>query len=98
VTPVCTIIQVKVMFTLEQATKAQRRSRGVALTLSLTLAADWGGWSVPHPGRFTPGKTWYPMHRRLGGPQGRSGQVQKILPQPGFDPWTVQSIASHYTD
>ena len=26
-----------------------------------------------------------------------SGQVWKILPPPGFDPWTVQPIASHYT-
>ena len=30
------------------------------------------------PGRLTPGTdTRYPLHRRLGGPQGRSGQVQK---------------------
>jgi len=35
------------------------------------------------------GKTQYPSYRRLGGSQGRSGQVQKILPPPGFDPWTV---------
>jgi len=27
-----------------------------------------------------------------------SGQVQKILPPPGFDPWTVQPLVSHYTD
>jgi hypothetical protein len=27
---------------------------------------------------------------RLGGPQGRSGQVRKISPPPGFDPRTVQ--------
>jgi hypothetical protein len=27
------------------------------------------------------------MYRRLGGLQGWSGQVQKILPPPGFDPW-----------
>jgi hypothetical protein len=26
------------------------------------------------------GKTWYPLCRRLGGPQGRSGWVQKISP------------------
>jgi len=28
------------------------------------------------------------------GPQGQSGQVQKILYPPGFNPWTVQSIAT----
>jgi hypothetical protein len=41
------------------------------------------GWVVnvtPRPGRFTPGKTRYPLYRRLGGPQGRSGRVQKISP------------------
>jgi hypothetical protein len=27
-----------------------------------------------------PGKTWYPLYRRLGEPQGRSGQVQEISP------------------
>jgi len=29
---------------------------------------------------------------------GQSGQVWKILPQPGFNPRTVQPIASRYTD
>jgi len=32
------------------------------------------------------------------GPKGRSGQVRKILPPPGFDPRTVQPVASRYTD
>ena len=43
-------------------------------------------------------KTWYPLYRRLGGPQGRAGQVRKLSPPPGFDPRTVQPVASHYTD
>ena len=30
--------------------------------------------------------------------QGQSGRMQKILPPPGLDPWTVQPVASHYTD
>jgi hypothetical protein len=40
----------------------------------------------------------YPLYRRLGGSQGLPGWVQKISPLPGFNPWTVQPIASHYTD
>ena len=32
------------------------------------------------------------------GPRGRSGQVQKIPSPPGFDPRTVQPVASRYTD
>ena len=50
------------------------------------------------PAALLPGKTRYPLYRRLGGPQGRSGRVQKILPIPGFDPRTVQHVASRYTD
>ena len=32
------------------------------------------------------------------GPRGRSGQVRKISPLPGFDPRTVQPVTSRYTD
>jgi hypothetical protein len=31
-----------------------------------------------------PGKTRYPLYRRLGGSQDRSGRVRKISPPPGF--------------
>jgi hypothetical protein len=43
-------------------------------------------------------KTRYPLYRRLGGPQGRSGQVRKISPPPEFGPRTVQPVGSRYTD
>jgi hypothetical protein len=43
-------------------------------------------------------KTWFPLYRRLSRPQGRSGSVRKISPPPGFDPRTVQPLASSYTD
>ena len=45
-----------------------------------------------------PEKTQYPLYRRLGGPQGRSGWVQKISHPLEFDPQTVQPIVSRYTD
>ena len=45
-----------------------------------------------------PGKTQYPLYRRLGGPQGRSGRVRKISPLLGFDPRTFQPVVSRYTD
>ena len=32
------------------------------------------------------------------GPQGRSGRVRKISPSPGFDPRTVQPVASSCID
>ena len=40
----------------------------------------------------------YPLYKRLGGLQGRAGQMLEISPQPGFEPWTVQPVASHCTD
>jgi hypothetical protein len=58
---------------------------------------EWGVSVTPRP-VFTPGKTRYPLYRRLSGPQVRSGQVRKISPPQGFDPQNVQPIASHYTD
>jgi hypothetical protein len=56
-----------------------------------------GGQCHP-PAALAPGKTRYPLYRRLGGPQGWSGHAQKISPPPGFDPWTVQPTVSHYIE
>jgi len=50
------------------------------------------------PAALPLGKTWYPLYRRLGGPQSWSGRVQKILAPLGFDPWNVQPIANRYTN
>jgi hypothetical protein len=50
------------------------------------------------PAALPPGKTRYPLYRRLGGPQGRSGRVRKIVPPLGFDTRTVHPLASRYTD
>jgi hypothetical protein len=54
-------VLVKVKFTLEQATKAQRGEKRYSSTLSLTSALDGGGWSTPWPGCFTPGKDLIPI-------------------------------------
>jgi len=66
-------------------------------TLSLTFVLEGGGWSTPYPSCFTPREDQYPLYRRLGGPVSWSGWVQKSLPLPGFDPWTVQLVPSRYT-
>jgi hypothetical protein len=50
------------------------------------------------PADLPPGETWYPLYRRMGGPQGRSGRARKISPTPGFDSRTVHPVASCYTD
>jgi hypothetical protein len=65
--------------------------------LSSNSALDGGGWLTPRTGRFTPRKeSRYPMYKRLGGPWRRSGRVRKTVAPPGFDPRTVQSVASPY--
>ena len=39
-----------------------------------------------------------PLFRRVGGPQCQSGRGAEILASPGFDPRTVQPIASRNAD
>jgi hypothetical protein len=65
----------------------------------MTTALERNEESASRPRRsLPPGKTSYSLYRRLGGPQGRSGQVRKISPPLGFDARTVQPVASRYTD
>ena len=65
----------------------------------MTTALEGVEGSESRPGRsLPPVKTRYPLYRRRGGPQGRSGQVRKISPPPEFDPRTVQPIASRFND
>jgi hypothetical protein len=77
---------------------AHTGSGGIALPFHGQGTRRWWGVSV-RPGRsLPPGKSRYPLYGRLGGPQGRSGQVRKISPPPRFDPRTVQPVVSLYTD
>jgi len=82
--------------TLEQATKAKMGSR-LNSTLSLTSALDETSVQRHAPAALPQGKTPQTLYRRLCGPQGWSGRVRKISPLPGFDPHTVQLVASPYT-
>jgi hypothetical protein len=51
----------------------------------MTTALEGSEGSASRPGRtLPPGKIRYPLYRRLGGPQGRSGQVRKISPPTGI--------------
>ena len=79
--------------------KTQTGSSYVALIFLETRCYMRGVWPLPRSGRFTPRKEiLYPFYRRLGGPQGRTGQVRKISPPPGFDPRTAQPVGSGYID
>jgi hypothetical protein len=65
---------------------------GYGRTLSLTSALDGVGSQRHTPAAVPPGTK--PDTHCIGGPQGRCGRVRKISPPPGFDPRTVQSVAS----
>ena len=67
-------------------------------TLPSTSALDGVGEQRHAPAALPPRKNRYPLYRRLGRPQGKSGRVRKISPPLGFDPRNVQPVASRYTD
>jgi len=50
----------------------------------LTSALDGVGGQSHAPAALPPGKTRYPLYRRLGGLQGRCGRVRKISPPTGI--------------
>ena len=73
---------------------AQRVGRGLALLFHDRGTRRGGEWSAARPGcTLPPEKTRYPLYKKLGGPQGRSGG-RKIASPPVFDPgssspWSV---------
>jgi hypothetical protein len=81
--------KVKVKFAAEQAMKTQRGSRD-------NLGARWGRVINATPRPLDP-RERDPVSL-MGGPQGRSGRVRKILLLPRFDSWTVHPVASRYTE
>jgi hypothetical protein len=80
-----------------------KECRGVEVQLHpfLTSALGGGVWLTSCPGYITPSKEpSYSLHRTLGGPRGHFGPFcrrENVLPLPGFEPWTAESLASHYT-
>jgi len=58
----------------------------------MTAALEVGEWSAARSDRtLHPGKTRYPLYRRLGGPQGRSGRAEKLV-STGIRSRTVQPV------
>jgi len=63
----------------------------------MTAVLEGGEWSAARPGRtLPPRKTRYPLYRRLGVPQGRSGRAENLVPT-GIRSRTVQPVVSRYT-
>jgi hypothetical protein len=78
---------------IEHTTKFQGGGERYSYTNSLTSALDGVGGQRHAPVALPPVKTRYPLYRRLGGAQGRSGRVQKISTPPGLYPRTAQPVA-----
>ena len=64
----------------------------------MIFGARWG-WGVSPTPRLPlpPEKTRCPLYKRLGGPQGRSGRAENLLPT-GIRSRTIQPVVSRYTD
>jgi len=87
----------KVNFIL-QTTKSHKRGWGVAL-ISLRFRRWIGvGGERYSLSALHPVMTRCGLCRRLVESQGRFALVWKISASPGFEPRTVQAVASHYTD
>ena len=86
--------------TLEQTMRAQREEVEVWLYSFFNLGPRSGVGSQPHAsGALLPGRR--PGAHGTGGwgkCQGRSGRVRKSSHSQGFDPRTVQAVASRCTD
>ena len=64
----------------------------------MTAALERVEWSAARPDRtLRPGKTRYQLYKRLGGPQGRYGRTENLVPT-GIRSRTVQPVVSRYTD
>jgi len=83
---------------LEQGTKAQSGSTGIALLFPWPRRLKRVGGQRHAPAALPLGKIRCPLFSRLGGPQGRLDGCKKISPAPGFDPPSVQPVASRYSD
>ena len=101
---VCCELQVQVKRILVQALRlctgrtAHRGSRGIALLFH--YHGTRRGWRVsvmPRP-FLAPGKDPVPILQEAGWAPGPVWTGVENLAPPGFDPWTVQPVASHYTD
>jgi len=92
--------KLKVKVTFNIAVQAQKGDRCIALPIFNPVPNE-SRWQTPRPGRFNAEKPRRPLHRRLGGPQDQSGRAWKIknlVPPSGFQPRTVQPVASCYAD
>jgi hypothetical protein len=70
-------------------------------SLTLALARVSGEFHKPRPLYPQGNSPWYPLDRRLGGPQIRSvlgGEEKNSQPLPGLEPPIIQPVAQRFTN
>jgi len=90
-------IRVNVKWSRYRPGVAQRVDRGIALLFHDHGTKRGRVVSSTPPPHLPPGKPRYPFYRRLGGPQGRSGRAENLVPT-GIRSRIVQPVVSRYTD
>jgi hypothetical protein len=93
-TPSCVVVIKSGNLNFLEPSGPLQACNGTALLLLEGVRGQRHAPAAPYP----PEKIRHPLYRRLGGPQGLSGQVRKTSLPPGFDPRTVQPVCSRYTD
>ena len=89
----CSHFEAIAVLLCHEGTEGQQR---YSTALSLTSALEGVGGQRHAPAALPPGKTRYPLYRRLGGPRGRSERVQKISPPMGFDPCSFFNLGARW--
>jgi hypothetical protein len=77
---------------------AQRVGRVIAVLLHDRGTRRWVSGQQHAPAAlYPPGKTRYPLYRRLGGPHGRSERAEDLVPT-GIWSRIIKPVVSRYTD
>ena len=91
----CTLVEALRLCT---SRTSHRGTRGIALLFhDHGIRKGWGVSVMPRP-LFTPGKDPVPVVQEAGWAPGPVWTGAENLAPPGFDPRTVQPVASRYTD
>jgi hypothetical protein len=98
--PSCSKVKVKLSLCFNWAPRHEGiLGRGGIAPHILDLGTRWSG-QLNAPAALSQGKSpWYPLNRRLGGPQSLSGCREEKNSQPlvGLEPPIIQPVAQRYT-
>lgn len=81
-----------------QPPRRQCGENGGTVATHLKPTPERGGWPAPRSNHFTPWKDLVFSIHEAGWASGPIWMARKKSPPPGFTPWTVEPVASTYTD